>query len=133
MECFAPVDGEYPLQFVSGEAVRKDEKLHFVAGTRERASRDQHPPGKQYSGGQAGGWALRGLYLATGQAGPLTSMPRCLRKSMSSLTCRRPAFGLQLVYTDGISAAEVEVVRDGDAVLLPEGYHPNVAIPGCER
>ena len=41
-----------------------------------------------------------------------------------------PAFGLQLVYTDGISAAEVEVVRDGDAVLLPEGYHPNVAIPG---
>jgi 5-deoxy-glucuronate isomerase len=35
------------------------------------------------------------------------------------------------VYTDGISAAEVEVVRDGDAVLLPEGYHPNVAIPGA--
>ena len=29
-----------------------------------------------------------------------------------------------------IGAAEVEVVRDGDAVLLPEGYHPNVAIPG---
>jgi Transposase DNA-binding/KduI/IolB family len=27
--------------------------------------------------------------------------------------------------------AEVEVVRDGDAVLLPEGYHPNVAIPGA--
>ncbi len=42
-----------------------------------------------------------------------------------------PSFGLQLVYTDGISAAEVEVVRDGDAVLLPEGYHPNVAIPGA--
>jgi 5-deoxy-glucuronate isomerase len=42
-----------------------------------------------------------------------------------------PSFGLQLVYTDGISAAAVEVVRDGDAVLLPEGYHPNVAIPGA--
>ena len=32
VECFAPVEGDYPLQFVSGEAVRKDEKLHFVAG-----------------------------------------------------------------------------------------------------
>ena len=42
-----------------------------------------------------------------------------------------PQFGLQLVYTGGITAAEVEVVRDGDAVLLPAGYHPNVAMPGA--
>jgi len=40
-----------------------------------------------------------------------------------------PSFGLQLVYTDGISEAGVEVVHDCDAVLLPEGYHPNIAIP----
>jgi 5-deoxy-glucuronate isomerase len=33
VECSAPVDGEYPLQFVSGESARRDEKLHFVAGT----------------------------------------------------------------------------------------------------
>jgi 5-deoxy-D-glucuronate isomerase len=39
-----------------------------------------------------------------------------------------PAFGMQLVYTDEISPAEVEVVREGDAVLLPAGYHPNVSI-----
>jgi 5-deoxy-glucuronate isomerase len=32
-----------------------------------------------------------------------------------------PSFGLQLVYTDGINNADIEVVRDGDAVLLPEG------------
>ena len=42
-----------------------------------------------------------------------------------------PSFGLQLVYADEISPADVEVVREGDAVLLPEGYHPNVAIPGA--
>jgi 5-deoxy-glucuronate isomerase len=24
----------------------------------------------------------------------------------------------------------VTVVRDGDAVLMPGGYHPNVAVPG---
>ena len=41
-----------------------------------------------------------------------------------------PNFGLQLVYTDEITLADVEVVRDGHAVLLPEGYYPNVAIPG---
>ena len=50
---------------------------------------------------------------------------------MSSSTCPSRALGCNLVYTDGISAAEVEVVREGDAVLLPEGYHPNVAIPGA--
>jgi 5-deoxy-glucuronate isomerase len=34
VECFATVEGDYPLQFVSGDAVRKDEKLHFIAGTK---------------------------------------------------------------------------------------------------
>jgi len=24
----------------------------------------------------------------------------------------------------------IAVVRDGDAVLVPSGYHPNVAVPG---
>jgi len=32
--------------------------------------------------------------------------------------------------SDEITPAEVEIVRDGDVVLLAEGYHPNVAIPG---
>lgn len=35
---------------------------------------------------------------------------------------------LQLVYTEEMSPAEV--VREGDAVLLPERYHSNVEIPG---
>jgi 5-deoxy-glucuronate isomerase len=39
-------------------------------------------------------------------------------------------FGLQLVYMDEISPAEIEVVREGGAVLLPAGYHPDVSIPG---
>lgn len=40
-----------------------------------------------------------------------------------------PAFGLQLVYTDAISAAQVDIVLEGDAVLLTADHHPNVAIP----
>jgi 5-deoxy-glucuronate isomerase len=41
-----------------------------------------------------------------------------------------PAFGIQLVYTQLDKPEFVEVVRDGDAVLMPAGYHPNVAAPG---
>jgi 5-deoxy-glucuronate isomerase len=41
-----------------------------------------------------------------------------------------PAFGLQLVYDNAEYPERVIPVRDGDAVLMPSGYHPNVAIPG---
>ena len=41
-----------------------------------------------------------------------------------------PAYGIQLVYNDTEYPELVTVVRDGDAVLMPSGYHPNVSIPG---
>jgi 5-deoxy-glucuronate isomerase len=41
-----------------------------------------------------------------------------------------PAFGIQLVYSDTERPEVVQIVRDGDAVLMPAGYHPNVSIPG---
>ena len=41
-----------------------------------------------------------------------------------------PAFGIQLVYTDAREPELAVVVREGDCVLMPEGYHPNVAAPG---
>ncbi len=41
-----------------------------------------------------------------------------------------PAYGIQLVYNDHEYPELVTVVRDGDAVLIPSGYHPNVAVPG---
>jgi 5-deoxy-glucuronate isomerase len=40
-----------------------------------------------------------------------------------------PAFGVQFVYTNADDPELVAVVRDGDAVLMPRGFHPNVAIP----
>src|SRR6266481_3850567 len=39
LECSAPVDGQYPLQFVSIESAGADEKLRFPAGT-EGAQRE---------------------------------------------------------------------------------------------
>jgi 5-deoxy-glucuronate isomerase len=41
-----------------------------------------------------------------------------------------PAFGIQLVYTDALRPEVAAIVRDGDAVLMPKGYHPNTSVPG---
>jgi 5-deoxy-glucuronate isomerase len=41
-----------------------------------------------------------------------------------------PAYGIQMVYQNTEEPELVTVVRDGDAVTLPAGYHPNVAVPG---
>ena len=41
-----------------------------------------------------------------------------------------PAYGIQLVYHDTQYPELVTVVREGDAVLMPSGYHPNVSVPG---
>lgn len=42
-----------------------------------------------------------------------------------------PQFGLHLSYTEpGVSSLTVHVVREGNAVIAPRGYHPTVASPG---
>ena len=41
-------------------------------------------------------------------------------------------FAVQRVYTDDRSLDETLVVRDGEAVLVPRGYHPVSAPPGYE-
>ena len=41
-----------------------------------------------------------------------------------------PQWGIQMVYTNLNEPELVQVVREGDVVLMPPGYHPNVAAPG---
>jgi 5-deoxy-glucuronate isomerase len=41
-------------------------------------------------------------------------------------------FAVQRVYTDDRSLDETLIVKNGDAVLVPEGYHPVSAPPGYE-
>lgn len=41
-------------------------------------------------------------------------------------------FAVQRVYTDDLSLDETMTVKDGDAVLVPKGYHPVSAPPGYE-
>ena len=44
--------------------------------------------------------------------------------------CPRQLLAFQLVYNQTEYPELVTVVRDGDAVLMPSGYHPNVSVPG---
>lgn len=41
-------------------------------------------------------------------------------------------FGVQIMYNDDLSMREAYMVKDGDAVALPAGYHPVVAAPGFQ-
>lgn len=41
-------------------------------------------------------------------------------------------FAVQRVYTDDRSLDETMIVRDGDVVLVPRGYHPVAAPPGYD-
>ena len=45
---------------------------------------------------------------------------------------RPDGFAVQLVYTDDRTLDEALQVRDGDAVLVPRGYHPVAAGPGYD-
>jgi 5-deoxy-glucuronate isomerase len=129
LECSAPVDGVYPLQFVAAEDVEADEKLHLVVGTDGARREISILLGSNIQAGRLIVGITRSL------PGNWTSWPphehaAMLEEIYVFVDMPSPAFGLQLVYTDEISPAEVEVVREGDAVLLPAGYHPNVSMPG---
>jgi len=129
VECSAPVDGDYPIQFVPYTNILANSKLHFTAGT-PGAHRDINILlGANIQAGRLVAGITRSL------PGNWTSWPphehaAMLEEIYVYVDMPAPAFGLQLVYTGDITPAEVDIVREGDAVLLPAGYHPNVAIPG---
>lgn len=41
-------------------------------------------------------------------------------------------FGVQVMYSDDFSLREAHIIKNGDAVALPIGYHPVVAAPGFQ-
>jgi 5-deoxy-glucuronate isomerase len=128
-EVAAPVDRAYPLQFVSYAAVRQDPTLHFQAGG-ESSTRDLNILlGKNVEAGRI----VAGVTFS--QPGNWTSWPphehaEMLEEAYLYINMPEPAWGIQLVYTDPRNPELVTVVREGDCVVMPAGYHPNVAAPG---
>ena len=41
-------------------------------------------------------------------------------------------FGVQVMYNDDLSLRKAYMLKDGDTVIIPEGYHPVVAAPGFQ-
>jgi 5-deoxy-glucuronate isomerase len=128
-EVAAPVTGDYPLQFVPYSKVRQDPALHFIAGG-ESTTRDLNIViGKNVQAGRI----VAGVTFS--QPGNWTSWPphehaAMLEEAYLYINMPEPAWGIQLVYTDRKEPELVAVVREGDCVVMPAGYHPNVAAPG---
>ena len=128
-EISAPVSGVYPVQYVPFQDVKRDSNLHFHAGGAS-CERDLNIViGKNVNAGRI----LAGVTFS--QPGNWTSWPphehgATLEEAYLYIDMPAPAWGLQLVYTDTQSPELVFAVREGDVVVMPEGYHPNVAAPG---
>ena len=128
-EVSAPVAGTYPVQFVGFENVRQDPALHFQAGGPNNSRDLNILIGKNVQGGRI----LAGVTFS--DPGNWTSWPphehgATLEEAYLYINMPAPAWGIQLVYTDPRNPELAVVVREGDCVVMPEGYHPNVAAPG---
>jgi len=128
-EIAAVVTGRHPVQFVRFADVRANPGLHFVAGG-PAAKRDLNILlGKNVEAGRI----MAGVTFS--EPGNWTSWPphehgEMLEEAYLYIDMPAPSFGLQLVYTDPGEPELVTIVREGDVVLMPKGYHPNVAAPG---
>jgi 5-deoxy-glucuronate isomerase len=129
-EFSAPVDHHYPLHYVNYAEMSKDPGLKFDAGEGTGAARHLHMScAKNVQAGRlVFGWTYS-------EPGNWTSWPphehaAMLEEMYVYFNMPAPAYGLQLVYRNTEYPELVVPVREGDAVLMPSGYHPNVSVPG---
>ena len=128
-EVAAPVTGEYPLQFIKYEDVKKDPTLHFHAGGKSAERNLNILLGKNVKAGRI----CAGVTFS--EPGNWTSWPPhehtdMLEEAYLYIDMPAPSWGVQFVYTDPKNPELVAVVREGDCVVMPKGYHPNVSAPG---
>ena len=129
LECSAEVSGEYPLQLVRYEDVRQDPALCFTTGSSATTRQLNIVIGKNVRAGRLVAGFTRS------EPGHWTSWPphehaALLEEMYVFFDMPPPAFGIQLVYGDTQYPELAAIVRDGDAVLMPSGYHPNCSVPG---
>ncbi len=128
-EFSADVDHLYPLQVVRFAQLAKDPGLKFSTGGPGYTRHLNMLLAKNIEAGR--------LVVGFTQADPgnWTSWPphehgAMLEEMYVYFNMPDPAYGIQLVYNNIDCPELVTVVRDGDAVLMPSGYHPNVSVPG---
>ncbi len=129
-ELAAPVEGEYPLQFVSFADVQRDPGLHFQTGGPASSRVVNLLLAKNVTAGRI----VAGVTFS--EPGHWTSWPphehtHMLEEAYLYVAMPAPAFGVQLVYSNTREPELATIVREDDVVLRPQGYPPNVAAPGC--
>ncbi len=129
VELSSTVAGEYPLQFVAYADVQRDPALHFKTGGPSSSRELSILIGKNVEAGRL----LAGVTFS--EPGNWTSWPphehgEMLEEVYLYLDMPAPAFGVQFVYNDARNPEVATMVREGDCVIIPQGYHPNVAAPG---
>lgn len=129
VECSAEVENKYPLQIVRYADVEKDKSLKFKTGGAANSRTVNITLGKNIEAGRI----LAGF--TTSEPGHWTSWPphehaAILEELYVYYDMPAPAFGVQFVYTNPDEPEFVGLVRDGDAVVMPKGFHPNVSVPG---
>jgi len=129
VEVAAEVTGDYPLQVIRYNDLAKDPKLKFTAGGAATTRDLNIVIGDNVRAGRI----LAGFTRS--QPGNWTSWPphehgAILEEVYVYFDMPAPSFGIQMVYTEPGEPELAAVVHDGDAVLMPAGYHPNVAAPG---
>jgi 5-deoxy-glucuronate isomerase len=130
----AEVEGDYPVQLVRYDDVQRDPSLKFQAGGESSTRSLNVLLGANVKAGRILGGFTRS------SPGHWTSWPphehaAMLEELYVFFDMPAPAFGIQCVYAGGngdagVEADSVVIVRDGDAVCIPRGYHPNVSVPG---
>ena len=129
-EIAAPVSVRHPVSFVAFAEARKDPSLHMTPGG-PAARRDLTVLlGKNVKAGRI----MAGVTFS--DPGNWTSWPphehaAMLEEAYLYIDMPAPAFGVQLLYTNAREPEIATIVREGDVVAMPAGYHPNVAAPGC--
>jgi 5-deoxy-glucuronate isomerase len=129
-ELSAPVAGRYPPAFVSYADVVRDPTLHFKTGGPGSSRELNILIGKNVDAGRL----LAGVTFS--EPGNWTSWPphehgHMLEEAYLYIDMPAPSFGVQFVYNDRHDPEVATFVREGDCVIMPQGYHPNVAAPGC--
>ncbi|MBS1851181.1 MAG: 5-deoxy-glucuronate isomerase [Acidobacteria bacterium] len=128
-EFSAEVSRQYPLQVVRYAEIAKDPGLKFDTGGPGSTRHLNMLLAKNIQAGRL----VAGLTHS--DPGNWTSWPphehaKMLEEIYVYVDMPHPAYGIQMVYNDTEYPELVTVVREGDAVLMPSGYHPNVAVPG---
>ncbi len=129
VECSAEVEKKYPLQVVRYSDVERDGSLRFKTGGDANSRTVNITLGKNIEAGRI----LAGF--TTSEPGHWTSWPphehaSILEELYVYYDLPAPSFGVQFVYTNPDEPEFIGVVREGDAVIMPKGFHPNVSVPG---